>query len=198
MLLQIAYIYFQFKPLNMRPVLLLSLLSLFLLRAAAQPAPPPAEQVLKDACSVAEKENKKVFIIFHASWCGWCRKLDSSLNDQQCKKIFDDNFVIRHLRVDEHADRKEDENPGGMELMKKHNGEGGLPYWLIFDASGNLLADSRGPSPKRHNQLSNVGCPAEPHEVEHFVRVLKRSGIHDPQQLEVIRERFLKNRRQPQ
>ena len=55
------------------------LLSLMTLMTIAQPSPEPADAILKSACQEAAKENKNVFIMFHASWCGWCRKMEASL-----------------------------------------------------------------------------------------------------------------------
>ena len=111
---------------------------------AAQTSPSSADHILKEACQQAAKEKKNVLIIFHASWCGWCHKMDSSLNDKSCKKFFDDNYVIRHLVVDESKDKKDLENPGAYELRTKYHGDDeGIPFWLIFDKEGNLLADSQ-------------------------------------------------------
>ena len=77
------------------PLLLVgSITSLF-----AQKAPASADEIMKEAFAVAKKQNKKVLVMFHASWCGWCHKMDTSLNDASVKKFFDDNFVIRHLVV---------------------------------------------------------------------------------------------------
>ena len=75
-------------------------------------SPASATDVLKEAYQQAAKENKNVFVIFHASWCGWCHKMDKSMNDPICKKFFDDNYIIRHLVVDEAKDKKNLENPG--------------------------------------------------------------------------------------
>jgi thioredoxin-related protein len=75
-------------------LLFISITSLF-----AQKAPPPAEEVMKEAFATAKKQDKKVLLMFHASWCGWCHKMDTSLNDPSVKKLFDDIFVIRHLVV---------------------------------------------------------------------------------------------------
>src|SRR5580698_7597634 len=110
----------------------------------AQHATWSADEIMKEAFQTANKENKKVFIIFHASWCGWCHKMDSSMNDKSCKKFFDDNFVIRHLDVDEFKeDKKVLENPGAIELRAKYHGDScGIPFWLIFDKGGKLLTDS--------------------------------------------------------
>lgn len=183
----------------MRTILLTHCFALSLLFSQAleaQPAPPSAEQVLKDACAIAKKDKKKVFIIFHASWCGWCHRMDSSMNDAACKKIFTDNFVIRHLTVQETEAHKKDENPGAAEMLAKYHGDSsGIPYWLIFDASGNLLADSRAPSLRDPARLTNVGCPAKPKEVDHFISALNKTAISDKSQLDIIRERFLKNAR---
>lgn len=150
---------------------------------------------MDEATAIAAKEGKKVFIIFHASWCGWCHKMDTSMNDPSCKKLFDDNFVIRHLVVDESKNNKHLENPGAAEMKIKYNGEGqGIPYWLIFDAQGNLLTDSKsrkeGEGP---GQGENSGCPATEPEVNFFINVLSKHTNLTRDQLEVIRKRFRKN-----
>src|SRR6188472_3318713 len=77
---------------------------------------PSADQILKEARAQAAKENKNVMVIFHASWCGWCHKMDTSLNDASVKKFFDDNFVIRHLVVFESKGKENLENPGALEM----------------------------------------------------------------------------------
>lgn len=161
----------------------------------AQPAPPSASDILKDAQSIAAKENKKVFIIFHASWCGWCHKMDTSMNDPVCKKFFDDNFVVRHLVVSESPDKRNLENPGAEEMKTKYHGNGqGIPFWLIFDQKGNLLADSKirsaGDGPEAGD---NSGCPASEKEVAFFVKTLKQTTNLNDQQLEIIAKRFRKN-----
>jgi hypothetical protein len=82
--------------------------------------------------------------MFHASWCGWCHKMDTSLNDASVKKFFDDNFVIRHLVVFESKGKENLENPGALEMLTKYDGKDqGIPFWLIFDKDENFLADSR-------------------------------------------------------
>lgn len=156
---------------------------------------PSAEQVLKEATKKASKENKKVFIIFHASWCGWCHKMDTSMNDKSVKAFFDKNYVIRHLTIMESEGKTHLENPGAEELMVKYNGKGqGIPYWLIFDKDGKFLFDSKrraeGESPEAGD---NVGCPANEKEVDYFVKVLKRTSKLTDQQLKIIYDLFRKN-----
>lgn len=157
--------------------------------------PQSAESVLTEAKGLAKAGNKKVFIMFHASWCGWCHKMDAAMNEPEMKKFFDDNFVIRHLVVMESESKKNLENPGAADMMKQYYGDkSGIPYWLVFDADGNLLADSKmraeGDGPEKGN---NVGCPATEKEVAYFIDVLKRTTNLKEAELALISQRFRKN-----
>ena len=157
---------------------------------------PAADGLMKDAMADAAKTHKNVFIIFHASWCGWCHKMDNAMNDGELKSFFDSNYVIVHLTVDESKDKKDLENPGANELRKKYHGDGqGIPYWFILDSQGNFLADSRMKTGTDFNTaVSNIGCPAEKDEVNYFVKVLKKTSSLNDHQIALIQERFLKNK----
>lgn len=158
-------------------------------------SPASATDVLKEAYQQAAKENKKVFVIFHASWCGWCHKMDTSMNDPACKAFFDNNYVIRHLVVDESKDKLSLENPGAKELKIKYNGDGqGIPFWLVFDKDGKLLFDSKmRAAGEGLDKGANIGCPASEKEVAAFIDILKRTSTLNADQLEIIRKRFRKN-----
>jgi len=161
---------------------------------AAQPS--NTETVLNDAFRKATAEHKNVIVMFHASWCGWCHKMDSSMNDVSCKKMFDANYVTTHLTVDESADKKNLETPGADAFRKKYHGENeGLPFWLILDKKGNLLADSRmlAPGETVAKEHSSVGCPASKEEVAYLLSVLKKTSQLNETELKVIGERFSKN-----
>lgn len=162
----------------------------------AQQAPQTAEQILNEAYKQAAKEKKNVFVMFHASWCGWCHKMDDSMNDESVKKYFDDNFVIRHLVVYESKGKEALENPGALELLTKYKGnDQGIPYWFVFDKDGKLLADSkmRPEGASLDDVGNNSGCPASAEEVAHFVKVLKKTTSLKEEQLAVIQKRFRKN-----
>jgi len=177
----------------------LQLITLFLLLSVtvqAQTSPSSAEGMLKEAYQQAAKEKKNVLIIFHASWCGWCHKMDSSMNDKSCKKFFNDNYVVRHLVVDESKDKKNLENRGADELRSKYHGDGeGIPFWLVFDKNGSLLADSqiRPMGTNLDNKGENVGCPATEKEVAHFIEVLKKTSHITQAEQEAIQKRFRQN-----
>ncbi len=147
-----------------------------------------ADIILKQAYNEAVKSNKNVFVIFHASWCGWCHKLDSSMNDASCKKYFDDNYVIRHLTVFENPDKKNIENPGAEDFLNKYNdAEQDLPYFLIFNKQGELIADSK------NKENKNIGCPATEDEVQYFILILEKTSRLNKLQLSIIEKRFAKN-----
>ena len=156
-----------------------------------QKAPKDATIVLRSAQKQAVREQKNIFLIFHASWCDWCHKLNTALNDPKVKKYFQDNYVFRHLVVYEYEEKKEWENPGAMEMMAEFGGvEGeGIPYWVVLDARGQFLADSRmdGQAGK------NSGCPAKEKEVDYFIKVLQKTSKLDADALAVIRKRFREN-----
>ena len=179
---------------------LMVLLALAITRFTANAQVPSADAVLTDAYAQAAKEHKKVMILFHASWCGWCKKMEASLNDPAIKKSFDDNYVIRWLVVEESKGKENLENPGAMDLLTKHNGaKSGIPFWMIFDARGKLLADCliRPAGASLDTPGVNIGCPASESEVTRFIEILKATATIDEQQLALIRARFLKNQPEP-
>ena len=181
------------KPLR----LLLFAFSLFAtFNLHAQTVPPAANAVLKRAVVDAGNQNKKILLMFHASWCGWCHKMDSSLNDVSSKKFFDDNFVIAHITVLESKGKENLENPGGLEMMEKYNGKDqGLPYWVILDKDYNLLFDSQIRTTQTDGTVkgANIGCPASQKEVDRFIEILKKTTSLTTPQLAIIAKRFRQN-----
>jgi hypothetical protein len=180
------------------------LLALILFSAStisfAQTTMPTTETVLKQAYNQAAKENKKVLLIFHASWCGWCKKMEASLNDPTCKKMFDDNYVITRLDVLEQPAKADLENPGSLDQLKKYKGEkSGLPFWVVLDAKGTLLADSqiRPKGASLNTPGESMGCPAETSEVAYFAQILKATSKLNDEQLAVISKRFALNKPTP-
>lgn len=117
------------------------------------------------------------------------------MNDASVKKFFDDNFVVRHLVVMESEGKKNLENPGAADMMGKyHGGKSGIPYWLVFDANGTLLADSKM-RPERGGPETgdNVGCPATEKEVAYFVEILRKTTALKQAELDLITKRFRQN-----
>ena len=172
----------------MRHLSFLSLALFLFLGGKTQTAVRSADAVLQPVFEKAAKENKNVLLIFHASWCGWCRKMDSSLADRSVKPLITPNYEIAHLTVYESPDKKSLENPGALDLITKYGGaDQGLPYWFVLDNKGRVLADSQ------YEPKKNTGCPASEEEVAYFISVLKKTSNLKEPELEVIKKRFRKN-----
>lgn len=137
--------------------------------------PKSASSLLQASQQAAQKEKKAVLVMFHASWCGWCKRLEAVMDRPEFKKMFEDNYVLLNLDVLENKDKKATlENPGGVEYLKELGGEkSGLPFYAFLDAKGKKLADSNV-MPKN----SNIGYPGEPAEIDAFMTLIEKTAPH--------------------
>lgn len=167
------------------------LIGIFFTTISAQQSPENAQTILDNSIKIAAESNKTVFVVFHASWCVWCRRLDKAINSDELKKIFEDHFVVTHLDVLESPDKKETlENPGGEEIMNKFNGkDAGLPFYVFINSEGRKVADS-----KVMPQNQNIGYPGAKEEIEAFVGLLKKSNpAITNEELAQVSDYFTKN-----
>ncbi|QES87338.1 thioredoxin family protein [Rhizosphaericola mali] len=177
----------------MKKISILVFAILFAITAFSQSV-PTTDQVLQKAYAQAKKEHKKVFLLFHASWCGWCHHMDTLMSSPELKSYFQKNYVITHITVLENGAKKKEENEGGMTFLEDHGGkDSGIPYWLILDASGKYIANSRLKSASEDltsTSGDNTGCPGTPEEIAYFKLVLERTGKFTPAQLDEIGKKF--------
>ncbi|MBL8048046.1 MAG: thioredoxin family protein [Chthonomonas sp.] len=149
-------------------------LAIMLAVAPAFAQTPTAAQVIDAAKVSAKKSGKNILVIFHASWCGWCHKLDDFLTKTDEGKLVGKGLEIVHLTVLESERHKADENAGGVDMMKAWGGEkAGLPFMAILDAKGKLVINSLM---KKDEQGSNTGYPAAATEVAHFITMLEKGA----------------------
>lgn len=168
--------------------------SILTIAMAGAQASPSADEILKEACKQAGKEKKNVFVMFTASWCGWCHRMKNSMIDEDIKKYFNDSFITLYYVVDEPADKKDLETPGGSAFKTKYGGDNqGIPFWIVFNKDGIRIADSMKPDGSPTGRI-NTGCPANDDEVDYFISVLKRTTTLKEDQLEKISKRFRKNK----
>ena len=146
-----------------------------------------ANVVLNKALTQAKAENKNVLLVFHASWCGWCKLMEKNMELPTTKPLFDKNYVTAYLDVQERGEKKSLENPGGQELMNKYKGEtAGLPFWLMLSSKGEVLANSF------NEKGENIGSPASPEEVASFLVKLEKTSKLNKTELQTIKQVFVK------
>ncbi len=173
-----------------------SLLVLFIILSTAVSStvinkPDSAENILNNSLKQAKESNKSVMVIFHASWCKWCRHLNDALNSPELKDIINDHFVIAYIDVLEEKDKKEElENPDGDKILNNMGGkDAGLPFYVFLNSKGKRIVNSNV-MPKNQN----IGYPSSQAEVRAFTNMLKKgsAGITN-KQLIAVRDYLEKN-----
>ena len=141
-----------------------------LLLAAATQSAPPASEVMAAAKAQAASQQKSIFLIFHASWCGYCKRLDKFLEAPENKGIIDKHFVVVHLTILESAAKASLNNPGAIELRAAVGGKNAaVPFFAFLDAGGAPIVNSITP------KGANIGYPDSPAEVDWFMVMLRKA-----------------------
>jgi len=141
--------------------------------AIAKPSPPPAASIVAAAETTAAGQNKNVLVLFHASWCGWCHKLDDFLAKPEIAPLIDSNYVTVHIVVQENGDKKDLDNPGGDALLESLGGKDqGIPYYAILSPKNETLAVSK------NDKGQNIGYPGEEDEISLFMKMLRSTSAH--------------------
>ncbi len=146
---------------------------LVLLAAAASSfAADSAQEIVKKAAEKAALQGKNVLVVFTASWCGWCHRLDDFLEKTAPGAKVKSALEVVHITVLESKEKAAEETPGGLDLLKTLHGAGtGIPYFAIVDAKGKVLAVSNPNKDKE--KPGNIGYPASKEEIAHFMQMLK-------------------------
>jgi thiol-disulfide isomerase/thioredoxin len=142
----------------------------------------PAERAFADAKAQAAEQHKLIFLVFGASWCEPCHRMDAFLDAPETRQIFGKYFVLVKLNVAEKlGNHPELESPGGRDLALKlggANSKGGLigvPFFLFLDASGEPIVNSRRPVEGLPGG-KNIGYPAKPEEIDWFMAMLRKAN----------------------
>jgi thioredoxin-related protein len=156
-------------------VTLMLLLSLFGSPVFAK-QPARADQIFENAKAEAAQQHKLIFLVFGASWCGPCHRLDAFLTSPETRPIVQKYFVLAKLNVDEKKGKHPElETPGAENMLAKLGGaNAGVPFIVFLDATGSPIVDSR-PLVDGRPEGENIGYPAQPKEVDWFMAMLKKA-----------------------
>ncbi len=145
-----------------------------------------AHVLLRSALAQAAKDNKKVLLVFHASWCGPCFLLHRFLEDPQVRPILDAHFVVQDLDIWENKPEKAWENPGGDALYKQYGGvrangdKQGVPFFAVLTPAGTSLGDAR-------LNGDNIGYPSDPAAAEFFLKTLNSAETLSPEEMTTLK-----------
>ena len=151
-----------------------AVLAAALLAGRATAAPPPsAAVVLSEAATAAKTGKRNLLVVFHASWCGWCRKLEAVLSTPAAKEVVDRHYEKVGLTVQERGEKQALENAGAEELMTALAGkDAGLPFTAVLERkTRRAIATSN-----TGGEGTNVGFPGKADEVDHFVAMLRKGA----------------------
>lgn len=126
---------------------------------------PGADAVLAESQARAKESGKNLFLHFGAPWCGWCHRLEDWMAKPEVAAILEKDYI--DVKIDQ------DRNPGGKELLTRlsQGKSDGIPWFLFVGPDGHGIINSNAAA-------GNVGFPAAPEEIAHFVAMLKAARIH--------------------
>ncbi|MDR2560926.1 MAG: thioredoxin family protein [Holophagales bacterium] len=136
--------------------------------------PAPAPELVTKAVNKSAADNKKTMVAFHASWCGWCKRLETYLEMPDIKPIIEKYYSVLWLTILERDEKKELENPGADTFFAKwtNGANTGIPFYVVLDSKEEVLASSIQPL-KPGDKPGNIGFPGNDEERKAFISFLK-------------------------
>ena len=136
-----------------------------------QPEYLKADEVLAAALAEAGRTDKLVFLHSGAPWCGWCKRLEAWMARPEIAEVLAKDFVPVKIDVDRML--------GGKAIGDKYvDGYGGIPWIVILDPDGELMADSF------NEERRNIGSPYYDWEIEYF-GVMMRQVVRNITEAEI-------------
>ena len=171
----------QMKDVMSRSLLTLAIFLFLCGSFAVAQQPIAADRVLEDAKTQAAQQHKVIFLVFGASWCQPCHRLDDFLVAPEMRHILEKYFIEARVNVlEDQGKHPELESPGGQELAARlgvTNSKGQVshvPFIVFLDAAGEPVVNSYRPVEGSAKGV-NIGYPAKPEEIDWFGAMLKKA-----------------------
>ena len=106
------------------------------LDANLYPADADAKREIAEAIAAADKENKRVLLVFGGNWCLDCHILENAFHQPRVAPVLNQNFKVVHIDIGEY-----DKN---LDLAKKYHIplEKGVPSIAVLNRRGERLYSS--------------------------------------------------------
>ena len=95
-----------------------------------------AAREIADAIAAADKENKRVLLVFGGNWCIDCHVLDNAFHGSRIAPVLNQNFKVVHVDIGE--------GNKNLDLVKKYHIplEKGVPSVAVLNRRGTRLYSS--------------------------------------------------------
>lgn len=139
----------------------------------AHAVPAPARDEFQRQVSLASGEGKRLFLLFHASWCAYCRLFDMLLSDPQASAIVDREFKVFHMRALERTEQWKARQIAGADDMYRRfaTPTSGLPFYVVFDGAGEPVVSSLAP-----DSGVNIGFPIAKRDLDRFEKIIQQGA----------------------
>jgi hypothetical protein len=154
---------------------------LITLLAANSPDKLDASKLLAEALRQAKADNKRVIVQETATWCGPCWLLSRFL--EKHKKAWETDYIL--VKMDHRW-------TGALEIMKgfRSDADGGIPWFAVLDAEGNVLVTSNG------EDGNNIGYPSDESGQAHFRKMIETTAQRmTPEQIASLMDALRNDRR---
>ncbi len=101
------------------------------------PPPEEAKMEISDALAAAEKDHKRVILVFGGNWCYDCHVLDTTFRSKEFAPLVNANFHVIHINVGNYD--------ANLDLAEKYEIplKKGVPSLAILDPDGKLLVSQK-------------------------------------------------------
>jgi thioredoxin-related protein len=155
--------------------------------------PDSAHTIINAAMTKVMSTDKNVFVVFNASWCIWCKWLETALESPEIAPIIEKYYTIAKLDVKEFGKKMQTlENPGGQKILGELGGtKSGLPFIAILNKKGIMIANSNM-MPKKQN----IGYPSSKEQIAAFISLLKKTAPRITDKQTTVISHYLKKNAQ--